>query len=366
MALDAFAVLLQFSSGFFSREYFGNAISQYVVFLAIVGISVLVAKAADYLIKNWFRRLADKSSNKFDDLVLDVIEKPLVLAIVIAGIFIGYHFLSFPDAIDGIFRNIIQILYILVGAWLAMRFVDALIKEYLEPLSAKTESKLDDQLIPILRKVVKAAILTIAFIIILSNFGYDVTALIAGLGIGGLAVAFAAQATIADAFGGLSIFTSKPFLVGDIVKTPDAFGTVEEVGLRYTRIRTFDKRIVVVPNSKVAGGVIENVSSEPARRIQLHLGLTYATPAKKIRQAKEIILKIIKSNPGCSKGAELAPQVTFSEFKDYSLDLWAIYFVDKDNWIEVQGQVNEAIREEFEDAKIEFAFPTQTIHLAKK
>ena len=212
----------------------------------------------------------------------------------------------------------------------------------------------------------KAAILLIALIIILSNFGYDVTALIAGLGIGGLAVAFAAQATIADAFGGLSIFTSKPFVVGDIVKTPDAFGTVEEVGLRYTRIRTLDKRLLVIPNSKVANGIIENVSTEPASRIQLHLGLTYATPAKKIRLAKETILKIIKSNPGCAKDPLLAAQVTFSEFKDYNLDIWVIYFVDKDNWIDVQGQINEAIKEEFEKAKIEFAFPTQTIHLAKK
>jgi len=366
MAFNAFAVLLQLSAGFFEQQYFGNSLWQYLVFLAIVGVSVIAAKIADYLLRNWGRKFADKSANKFDDLVLDVVEAPLVAAIVIAGIFFGYHFLTFPDAIDGVFVIVIQVLYIFVGAWLAIRFVDSLIVQYIEPLSSKTESKLDDQLIPILRKIAKASIIIISFIIILSNFGYDVTALIAGLGIGGLAVAFAAQATIADAFGGLSIFTSKPFLVGDIVKTPDALGKVEEVGFRYTRIRTFDKRLLIIPNSKIASSVIENISSEPARRIQLHLGVTYDTPSKKLKQAKQIILDVLASNKGCMKDAPLAPTVTFSEFKDFSLNIWVIYFADKDNWIPVQGEVNESIKEKFEKAKIDFAFPTQTIHLAKK
>jgi MscS family membrane protein len=173
---------------------------------------------------------------------------------------------------------------------------DALVKEYLAPRVSGTDSDLDDQLLPIARKGVKVTVWAIAIVVGLNNAGYDVGALIAGLGLGGLAFAMAAKDSVANLFGGFTVFTDKPFTIHDRIVVNGFDGTVEEIGIRSTRLKTLAGRIVTIPNAVFANEAIENISSEPGRKITVDLGLTYDTTAEQLENAMKIIKEIALAN----------------------------------------------------------------------
>ena len=344
--------------------YFGNALLSWIYFFATIVSFVVVAKAVLYFTKGFGRRITKKIKGGFDDLLLDLLEEPAVFTVLVLGIFIGYTFLTFDESVDFYFMNVIQLLFIAAGAWITIRIIEAFLEKALAPLTSKTHTKFDDQLIPILRKTLKIVVILLAAIIALDNFGIDVFTLLAGLGIGGLAFAFAAQKTIGDAFGGISILTSRPFLVGDTIEAKGVVGTVEEISLRHTKVRNLDKRIVVLPNGDLASSVITNISSAPKRKTVWHIGLTYDTSLKKIEKAKEIIEKAIK---GC-KHCEKKPTIAFDEFADSSLNILVVFFTKTGAWgdmVKAKNEVGLEIKKEFEKAKIEFAFPSQTVYLKK-
>lgn len=351
-------------TAFITQAYFGNTILQYVQFVATIFVFVAVGKTVSHLITTRARKITDKTKNKFDDLFLDIIEKPMWLVTFIAGLVVGYQFLSFPPGISQIYYNTLNVLFVLVTAWFLIRFVDGFLEQIVRPMIKKTDSKLDDQLAPVLGKVTKISIVVIASLIVVSNFGYDVTAVVAGLGIGGLAFAFAAKETISDVFGGISIFASKPFIVGERIEIGKVVGTVEEVGIRHTRLRNLDKRMVIIPNSKVANSVIINVTSAPQRKCVWHLGVKYDTPVEKLELAKKLIIDAINSHPEC----EDDPIVAFEEFADFSLKILVIFYTKKNDFkefVKARDAIGIQIKRDFKKAKIGFAFPTQTIHLEK-
>lgn len=345
----------------FAQNYFGNSLYQIALFFASIVLSVVAGKIVYYLIKTRARQVAKKSKSKVDDLLLHTIEKPLILFLIIIGIGLGLRALTIPASMLPTIDAISGILITIGAAWIAVNLIDAGIKLYLMPLVEATDTRLDDQLIPIASKTVKWLIIIFALLLIVSSFGYDITAVLAGLGIGGLAIAFAAQETISDMFGGLSILVSKPFMVGDWLDFEGTVGVVERVSLRHTTIRNLDKRKVVIPNSKVSKGIVVNISSAPARKILMNLGLTYETPVKKINKAIKLVTGIVNKHPDC----ENDPIVQFSEFKDFSLNLLVIYYADNAKWFGVRHEINMAIKEAFDKNKIAFAYPTQMIYTAK-
>ncbi len=347
-----------------SQTYFGNTLMQYLLFLVTVGVLIVAAKALSYIVKERLRAITAKTKTNIDDFALDLVEQPLWLVAVVIGLALAARFLTFTESIGMFYNNMLNILAILIIAWIAIKSIDAFIKTFIEPIASKTDSKLDDQLMPVISKVSKAIVAFLAAITIISGFGYDITAILAGLGIGGLAFAFAAKETISDMFGGFSIFTSRPFVVGDFIETPDVIGTVEEVGLRHTRVRNLDKRLVILPNSKVASSVITNITAAPQRKCVWHLGLTYNTSVAKLEKAKKIITDAVNANKSC----EPNPIVEFEEFGDFSLKILVVFFTksnDYKEFVRAKNDIGLEIKREFEKAKIEFAFPTQTIQLQK-
>lgn len=343
---------------FVNNVYFGSTIAQYLVFSGIIIGSALIAKIVYFFIKRYGTIIASKTENQFDDLLIEAIENPLAFFGFIIGLNIGYQFLTpTADFITNNFGSGIEVLIILNLMWLALRLIDGFIEHIILPLSAKTESKLDDQLVPILRKVAKVVVVVIAFLIILSNFGVDVLPLIAGLGIGGLAIAFAAQKTVEDVFGGFSIFISKPFVIGDTIKVAGIEGTVETVGIRFTKIRDLDNRLNIIPNAKVAQAEILNITSEPMRRVSATLGLAHTTSRGKIQEAIRILKEIVKKHPDTDHDEIRA---VFKEYGNSSLNIWFIYHIkNQDRKFDVMSEINLEIKKQFEKAKIEFAFPPQ-------
>jgi len=342
--------------------FFGSDISQYGLFFIAIVAGVIISKVLYFFIKKYGTILTSKTENKFDDLIIEVINIPMIFAGFIAGLIVGYQFLTpdVPFIVDN-FSKVIGSLIILNLTWLALKLVDGIIEHFMIPLSEKTESKLDDQLIPILRKLAKACVVVLSGVIILSSFGVDVLPLIAGLGIGGLAIAFAAQKTVEDMFGGLSIFASKQFVVGDAVRVKGIEGTVEAVGIRNTRIKDWDGRINTIPNSNVVSDNILNISSEPKRRVSITLGLTYSTSYAQMQNAMKILKEIVKKHPDCDHDDIRA---IFKEYDNSSLNIWFVYYItNQSRKFEVMSEVNMEIKKQFEKAKLSFAFPSQSIYI---
>ena len=196
---------------FLTQTFYGNTINQWLLSFGIIIGAMLVGKTLYWLFANVLRRLTKKTSTKLDDIILDMIEEPIVLAATIFGVWLGLERLTFAGDVETWLGYAMQGVIILSVTWLAARLVDSLIREYLVPLAEKSENDLDDQLLPILQRSVKMAIWALGIIVALNNAGYDVGALIAGLGIGGLALAMAARDTVSNVFGGFTIFTDRPF-----------------------------------------------------------------------------------------------------------------------------------------------------------
>lgn len=347
-----------------SEIYFGNTLLSWLYFFATIVTFVVVSKAILYFTKGFGRRITKHIKGDFDDILLDLLEEPLVFTVFVFGVLIGYNFLVFGDTINFYFNNVMNLLFVSAGAWLLIRLIEAFLENALRPITSRTKSKFDDQLIPLLKKTLKVVVICLAAIIALDNFGIDVMTLIAGLGIGGIAFAFAAQKTIADAFGGLSILISRPFIVGDTIDAQGVIGTVEEISLRHTKVRNLDKRIVIIPNSDLSGSIITNISSAPKRKTVWTIGVTYNTNIRKLEQAKKIILKAIEGCDLCDK----EPTVAFDGFGDSSLNILVVFFTKTGAWsdmVKAKNQIGLEIKKEFEKAKIDFAFPTQTIYLEK-
>jgi len=240
----------------FSQAFYGNTILQWLLAFGVILIFFLLSKTTYWFSKNILSKLTKKTKSKFDDILVDMLDEPLAFGIVTFGIWFGLGMLKFPNALNLMIDKAYRVILVLTIAWFISRVVDSLIKEYIRPLVKKTEGNLDDQLLPIIRKGFRLAIWIVAILIALNNAGYDVGAVLAGLGIGGLAFALAAQDTVANLFGSFTIFVDKPFMVNDRIVTNGFDGIVEEVGIRSTRIRTLEGRVVTISNAKIANSPI--------------------------------------------------------------------------------------------------------------
>ena len=344
---------------FFAKEFYHNTVLDWgISFLIILG-AIVVGKILYWFFSKIVKKLTEKTKTKIDDIIIDMIEEPIVLALTIFGLWYGLHRLNFtPEWYDWM-GKVYHILLTINVTWLIARMLDAIIAEYIVPMTEKTESDLDDQIIPIVQKGLRSAIWILGIIVALNNAGYDVGALIAGLGIGGLALAMAAKDSVSNIFGGIMIFTDKPFKVGDRIKINGFDGTITEVGIRTSRMRTLEGRLVTIPNSQFTGDMVENVTEEPSRKVKLNLGLTYNMTAEQMEKAIEVLKEIAKSNNDVNSDYV----ASFNSFGDFSLGILFIYYIKsgKDN-LAVQTAINLEILKQFSANGLDMAFPTQTIY----
>jgi len=344
---------------FFAKEFYYNTVGDWALALAIIVGALIPSKARYWVCGNIIKKLTAKTKTKLDDILIDMLEEPIVLIVTIVGVWFAVGRLSFPENITNWIDNVYMVMIALTITWLLARLVDAIIKEYIVPLTQKTEGDFDDQIVPIIRKAIRAAIWILGIIIALNNAGYNVGALLAGLGIGGIALAMAAKDTVANIFGGVTIFTDKPFTINDRVKINGFDGTITEIGIRATRLKTLENRIVTIPNSKFTGGMVENVTSEPHRKVVLKLGLIYETTADKIQNGMKALQTIVDENDSLEENTV----ISFNEFGDFSLGILFIYYITKgEDIMGAQTEVNMEIKKRFEELGIEMAFPTQTVY----
>ena len=341
---------------------FGNNIVQYLLFIGILLVAYFGTRIVYYLFEKVFSVLASKTTSKLDDLIVDSLRRPVTYAVVLAGIWYGRLVLTLSESALNTYSIIVSTLLVLVITFFVIRIADSLLAHYLDPLAKSSSSAIDDTAFQVFRRLLNVVIYIIAIVIILQNFGYKVTGLVAGLGIGGLAFALAAQDILGNMFGGGAVLVDKPFKVGDRIKVAGQDGFVKKISLRSTTIETFGRTHIVMPNKSVVDSVLENVSREDMRRDKVVVGLEYATSAKDLKKAKELLKRIIANNDNTAEEC----MVHFINFGPSSLDLQLIYWISNmDDILGVMDEVRMAIKTEFDKAGYSFAFPTQTIHLNK-
>lgn len=344
---------------FLSREFYGNTVLQWAIAFGIIIGAFVAGKIVYWLSGTVVRKLTSKTKTKLDDILIDMIEEPVVFALTVAGVWYGLRTLTLPEVAQVWIGNIVQFMVVLAAAWMLTRVLDAIYREYLVPIADKSENDLDDQLLPILQKGTKLAVWSIGLIVALNNAGYDVGALIAGLGIGGLALAMAAKDTVSNIFGGFTIFSDRPFKLNDRIKVGGIDGTVTDIGVRSTRLKTLEGRVVTVPNSTFSDSAVENISAEPGRKVVLNLGLTYDTSPAQMQQAMDLLKEIAAANDGAEEDVSLG----FNGFGDSAMNIIFIYWIKKSaDILGTQTAMNMKILDEFTKAGLDFAFPTQTLY----
>jgi MscS family membrane protein len=342
-----------------SQEFYGNTILQYLSAAGIIIASLIAGKLMYWMTSGFIKRLASKTESELDDLIVDLVEEPVVFALVVAGVRYALTTLHFADWMVIWIDRLFHMTIVLAVAWMLSRLFEALFQQYIVPLAEATETDLDDQLLPIVRKGVNVSIWVVAGIVALNNAGYDVGALIACMGIGGLALAMSSKDTVANMFGGVTSFTDKPFKLNDRVKVAGYDGFIREIGIRSTRLQTLEGRIVTIPNAKFAESPVENVSLEPSRKVTVDLGLVYETTAAQMRKAMDILQEIADGEIDVAPN----PVITFNSFGDFAMNIRFIYFIEPEGDIfGTQTNVNLAILEEFGANGLDMAFPTQTVY----
>ncbi len=334
----------------------------------VILLSTLVTERIILFIFTRMGRLTSKTSTTVDDKVVLRSRRPIGNYVLLFGLFVITGILDLPvDPVDfpNVVRTVIEILVVLNTIWLFLRLTD-IFGTYLFSKLARTSSRLDEQIEPIIRKTIKVFFVIVGAVYVIQALGYSISGVVAGLGIGGLAVAMAAKDTLSNFFGSIMILSDRPFRVGDWIRADQNEGVVEEIGFRSTRIRTFPKTLITIPNSVIANTAIDNFSRMPKRRVNMTVGVTYSTTADQMERLVWAIENILKNHEGVDKEFML---VNFTDFGSSSLDVLVYYFTATVLWAEhlrIRQEVNLLIMRLVDEMGLAVAFPTRTVHLVNE
>ncbi|NWF35193.1 mechanosensitive ion channel family protein [Mariprofundus sp. KV] len=343
-------------------------LSRWLITAAVILATVIARTFVLSAFQRLSRKLAARTITKLDDVLLSAAERPVGLLVYVFGILLAVHILNPPAEIFplvAIADSAGRIISILLTIWFLWRLLEGL-SAYFTARAQETESAMDDQLVPFIGKTLKIFLVLTGLLVVAQNMGYSISGLLASLGIGGIAIAMAAKDTIANVFGSIMILVDRPFTVGDWIKTTEFEGVVEEIGFRSTKIRTFERTLVNVPNSSLANMVIDNIDARNERRIKMRIGLTYDTTPAKMDAAIKGIEAILVNHPGVDQSYKL---VKFDEFSDSSLSIFLYYFSASKVWeeyLQVRQEINLQIMHLLEEMELDFAFPTRTLYIEQE
>ena len=360
---------------FLKTEYLDNSVQNYLIFVVAIILGLLFKGLISRYLSHSLYKVIGKTEKrvgmeKFDKLLT----RPIGFFIMLTLLYFGASYLEFPESWELVSGNklglkmiigkLFSFIYIYSIFWIILRVVDY-IGLILLKRAEETENKMDDQLIPFAMEIIKFIVYIFAIFIVLGNvLGVNVIALTTGLGIGGLALAMASKESLENLLGSFTIFLDQPFVVGDTVTVGSVTGTVEKVGFRSTRIRTFDKSIVTLPNKLMIDAELDNLGMRPVRRVKFDVGLTYETSIEQIKNIVDDIQKMVDAHPKTNQEGK----VRFQKFGSSSLDIMIMYFVDSPSWddlIDAKEDINYKIMEIVKKNNSDFAFPSTTVYLQK-
>lgn len=340
------------------KIFWGNSVSRWLwamgIFLAVL-VAVWILKR--FVLKR-LRAWAESTETKLDNLVVAILGRTRSLLALLVALWAGSRVLLLPDRLHSLIESAAIVAVLLqIGIW-----ASTALEEWLEVVS-KRKAEAGEVLTWLggLEWIGKVAIWTVLLLIGLENLGVDVTGLVTGLGIGGIAVALAAQNILGDLFSAFSIYIDRPFVIGDYLVVGGFNGTVEKIGMKTTRIRALSGEQLIFGNSDLVSSRIQNYGRLIERRAVFGVGVTYDTPQEKLERIPDMIREIIESQENVR-----FDRSHFKAFGDSSLQVETVYWVLQPPYqafMDVQQAINLEIKRRFDAESIDFAFPTQTIHL---
>lgn len=344
----------------FDYSIFGNSIYNYLIALGIfIGGMVIVFIFKKYILSR-LKRWAESTSTSIDDLLVRAIEKSLIPVFYFGIFYMSLHTLILsPD-----FKKGLSIAAIILITILIVRTIISTINHGLKTYLKKSDDSDErEKQIKGIRGIVNLAIWSIALVFLLDNLGLKISAVVAGLGIGGIAIALAAQAVLGDLFSYFVIFFDKPFKIGDFIIVGDKVGVVEYTGIKTTRIRALSGEQIVFSNTDLTNSRVHNYKKMERRRVVFKLGVVYQTPSRKLKMIPQIVKEIIEKQDDT-----VFDRGHFASYGDFSLNFEFVYYVtgsDYNKYMDIQQSINLTIFEAFEREEIEFAYPSQTLFVNK-
>jgi len=355
--LDRISVLQQYS-------LFGQPYWKYVASLIYIFLAFLVSKALDHLVGVWLKRWAERTTSKFDDLLLEALRGPVKVTAFVIFLHIGLAVFRWPDKVQHFLSKGLIVIVAFSITYVSLKVVDLLMGVWRERTAVGTDKSFDDQLFPLVRKSVKLFVVVIAVLVTSQNLGINITGVIASLSIGGLALGLAAQDTLANLFGAVAVYMDKPFRIGDTIRLDAVEGKVENIGLRSTRVRNVDGFLVTIPNKTMGNAIITNISRRPTIRTEMNFGLAYDTPVEKVQRAAAILDEVYRSQP---KTIDLV--ISFNKFLDKALNILVVHVWSgteaKEHLAGMQA-MNLEIKKRFDSENISFASPTPTLYVKQE
>ncbi|MFW5736466.1 MAG: mechanosensitive ion channel family protein [Halanaerobium sp.] len=338
-----------------------NSIVNYLSALLFVAVVVFIIKIFDKFLLQKMDLFIEKFSRSFSFLLKKIIKKRIYPLLYFFAFYLAFKELRTSSQINNFINLILMILTVIFIVLAALDILTYSLKKY---WSKKKRSEEQQKVLSITLFMLKIAVWIIAFLFVLDNLDIQITGLITGLGIGGVAIAFAAQNILTDLFNYFTIFFDKPFDIGDFIITGEYKGTIEHIGLKSTRIRSLSGEQLIISNTDLVNSRINNYKRMKQRRINFSFSLTYATSLEKLKKVPEIIKEIIKSVDKTE-----FDRAHFAEFSASSLLFQVGYYVkdsDYKVYMDIQQQINFKLKEKMEELGVDFAFPTQTIHLVEE
>jgi MscS family membrane protein len=345
-----------------TRESFLLPNWQWIGLFFVILAGVIADKVGSLLLRSGVRRWKMRSTKERFREISDQLLRPLALMAMALVWLVGINLLGLPEEAMLILLLAVKFLASISGVWAAYRLVD-LVTAQLTERAARSASKLDDALVPLIPKTLKIFVTVIGFIFIADNLNIDISSLLAGLGLGGLAFALAAKDMVQNLFGSVTVLMDRTFTVGDWIVVGGIEGTVERIGFRSTRIRTFYNSLVTVPNSKFITADVDNMGERRFRRLSCKLSLTYDTPPDRIEAFCEGVRELVRQHPYMRKDYY---HVYLNEFASSSLDVLLYVFWETPEWSTELRERHRFMLDILRLAKaleVEFAFPTQTLYM---
>ncbi|UCF67237.1 MAG: mechanosensitive ion channel family protein [Acidobacteriota bacterium] len=341
-----------------NQTFYGNTLTDWLTALGVaVAVWIVLAFVRGWVTQR-FQKLAEKTSTRIDDGIADLVSRTRGFFLLLVGLYAGSRFVTLGGSALQATRIVLVLGITLQAALWAQRAVQLSIEELIRKRDSDPSTATTLRGVSLLLRV---AIWSVALLLALDNLGFEVTTLVASLGIGGIAVALAVQNILGDLFSSLSIVLDKPFVIGDFVVVGDMMGTIEHIGLKTTRVRSLSGEQLVFGNSDLLSSRLRNFKRMQERRILFSFGVVYATPQDKLEQIPRIVREIVESQPEVR-----FDRAHFKQFGASSLDFEVVYYVlrpDYNVFMDVQQAINLALFERFTQLGIEFAFPTQTVHV---
>ena len=346
---------------FFNQIYLGNNVTAYLTALGIFIIGILLIKIFNRVVLKQLKKWAEQTETTLDDFLVRGIEKTIVPLLYFLSLYLAVKSLN----LDKKFEKYFDFASVIIFTFFVLRTLSSVIIYSLKAIVKKQGADEHKQKqFKGISTIISFVIWSLGFVFVLDNLGFKVSAVIAGLGIGGIAIALAAQAILGDLFNYFVILFDRPFEIGDFIIVADKLGTIEHLGIKSTRIRSLSGEQLIISNTDLTNSRVHNYKRLEKRRVVFKLGVVYQTSAERLKEIPGIVKNIIMSE----QKAEFN-RGHFSTYGDFSLIFEFVYFVldqDYTQFMDLQQRINLKIYEEFEKRGIDFAYPTQTIYLNKK